>query len=151
MSLLEKAWAKVHGDYGKVIEGKQEAAFATLCGKPSINLGFGKDDKVKIEKDALWTQLTEAIERNYLATAGTPKTLPGSEASRGGIIENHSYALLAVHRVKIGQNVYKNLVKLRNPWGKENCGWTGEWSPDHKVWTDKFRKDLGSDPKKEKA
>jgi hypothetical protein len=22
MSLLEKAWAKVHGDYGKVIEGK---------------------------------------------------------------------------------------------------------------------------------
>jgi len=140
MSLLEKAWAKLHGNYGRVIGGKQEAAFATLCGKPSTHLHFDQ-----VGQDALWAQFMDAMDRHLLATAGTPKELPGTVASRGGIVANHSYAVLACHRVKLGQN-YKNIIKLRNPWGKEKCGWTGDWSPDHKVWTDKLRKELGSDP-----
>jgi hypothetical protein len=41
--------------------------------------------------------------------------------------------------IKEKQNIFKKLVKLRNPWGRENGGWTGDWSPDFKGWTSNLR------------
>jgi hypothetical protein len=71
MSIVEKAWAKVHGNYGKTIEGSQEAAFAFLCGKPSSYFHFGKKDKTKSKNNSvhnenptdyatLWAKLFQA-------------------------------------------------------------------------------------------
>jgi len=34
------------------------------------------------------------------------------------------------------------LLKLRNPWGKEE--WTGSWSDHSMLWTDKLRAQVGS-------
>lgn len=36
VSLLEKAWAKLHGTYERIIMGTLDMAYIYLCGVPSI-------------------------------------------------------------------------------------------------------------------
>jgi len=34
--LIEKAWAKVHGNYDRIVMGSCDLGFACLCGVPSF-------------------------------------------------------------------------------------------------------------------
>ena len=36
VSLIEKAWAKVHGNYDRIVMGSCDLGFACLCGVPSF-------------------------------------------------------------------------------------------------------------------
>lgn len=56
-----------------------------------------------------------------------------AEMSRWGLHGNHAYSLIQAAVVnKNGLNV--ELVKLRNPWGRDE--WKGDWSDNSPLWTE---------------
>ena len=75
-------------------------------------------------------------------TAGTSDQKKEMEAiMKNGLRANHCYSILSVHEVTAG-NKKVRLLKLRNPWGKEE--WTGAWSDHSMLWTDQLRNQVGS-------
>jgi hypothetical protein len=84
MSLLEKAWAKVHGSYCKTVDGSQEAAFALLTNKPSELVQFRRK---KLSDDELYKKIEESLARTVFITANTPK----EGKSYNKILMNRSY------------------------------------------------------------
>ena len=140
MSILEKAWAKVHGSYCKTVDGSQEAAFAMLTNKPSEIVQFRR---TKLGADKLFTKIEETIKRTIFITANTPSRNGYSK----GILNNHSYVVLDVSSFQYKAQLVR-LVKLRNPWGGDS--WAGEWSPDSELWTDKLIQEVKSNPSHKK-
>jgi hypothetical protein len=63
--ILEKAFAKVHGDYSRIIGGLSHETFRDLTGAPSY-LSNIRD----LENEPLWNILTEADDNKHIITAG---------------------------------------------------------------------------------
>ena len=109
--LLEKAWAKVHGSYERIIGGVSYQTMRDLTGAPGWSFKMDTPDLFRI--------VIDADKREFSITAGIDnadyqKTLRLKDL---GLIAGHAYSLIAAAEVvdKKGKNV--NLVQLRNPWG----------------------------------
>lgn len=63
--LVEKAFAKVHGDYSRIIGGLSHETFRDLTGAPSY-LNYIRD----FENEPLWNMLKEANTKKHIITAG---------------------------------------------------------------------------------
>lgn len=50
-----------------------------------------------------------------------------------GLIPGHAYTLLKIKIIEHPQKGKVKLLKIRNPWGKEE--WQGDWSDGSKLWT----------------
>lgn len=57
VALLEKAWAKLHGNYCRIINGTVDMGYIHLCGMPSIAY---KHKEWLHRKDQLWAYLNQA-------------------------------------------------------------------------------------------
>ena len=68
VSLVEKAWAKLCGNYDRVISGTVDMGFIHLCGVPSV--GY-KHLLYKNKKQELWNAFKDAFKNNHIMTAGT--------------------------------------------------------------------------------
>ena len=128
VSLIEKAWAKLNGNYDRVVMGTVDLGFIHLCGVPS--LGFKhlllKNDQGRRH---LWSALIEAEQNGHLITAGTiDSNLKTEELMACNLRANHCYSVLRVVQLN---NL--RLLKVRNPWGSES--WSGKWSDeDQTTW-----------------
>ena len=58
VSLIEKAWAKVHGNYDRIVMGSCDLGFACLCGVPSFT--FKNNEYRGARKLELWQEITSA-------------------------------------------------------------------------------------------
>ena len=71
VSLLEKAWAKLHGSYARTESGIPYFAYSQLCGLP----GTGKDHKEVLQDpkklEQLWNLLKACDKRNFVMLAAT--------------------------------------------------------------------------------
>eukprot|EP00672_Neobodo_designis_P012757 CAMPEP_0174880718 /NCGR_PEP_ID=MMETSP1114-20130205/83894_1 /TAXON_ID=312471 /ORGANISM="Neobodo designis, Strain CCAP 1951/1" /LENGTH=836 /DNA_ID=CAMNT_0016116111 /DNA_START=115 /DNA_END=2625 /DNA_ORIENTATION=- len=138
VSLLEKAYAKLHGSYSAIRAGDAALAIADLLGAPYKKLQNLPewDDKPK-----LFQVLKKADEDDHLMALGTPGVQGGTDAlsqqySDVGLATGHAYSLL---RVKAPQS--HQLCMIRNPWGDEK-EWNGAWSDDSPLWTDELMKEV---------
>ncbi|TGZ80226.1 cysteine proteinase [Ascodesmis nigricans] len=122
LPLLEKAYAKAHGDYESIRGGFTGEAVEDLTGGVTSEL-FTADI---LDRDAFWSNELRHANENYLFAAWTPST--GHTASREGIIKSHAYSVLRTVEAN-----GKRLVLCRNPWGKAE--YTGPWSDGSKEWT----------------
>lgn len=52
--LLEKAWAKLYGSYGRTSGGQTAFAAAHLVGLPTYSWNHGSEDDLKIGVDKFW-------------------------------------------------------------------------------------------------
>lgn len=58
--------------------------------------------------------------------------------NHNGLVPGHAYTLLGVQELKAGSVVLHQLIKMRNPWGKER--YDGPWNDKDERWTDEFKK-----------
>ncbi len=136
VSLIEKAYAKVHNCYQALFSGYIDESLQDLTGlateKRDIKL---KELQTEPEKDALWSLLSGYMQNNSMmgcsADGITGKKVFLDEEDTG-LIQGHAYAVLDLIELKDSRatNSHKShrLVRLRNPWGKGE--WRLEWSED---------------------
>ncbi|KAM0347434.1 hypothetical protein ACHAPU_004955 [Fusarium lateritium] len=123
LPLLEKAYAKAHGDYGAIEGGFGGEGIEDLTGGVTSEL-LTSDI---LDKEHFWTEELMKVNKEFLFGCNTG--IFGSHwGERKGIVELHAYSIQKAVEID-GQR----LLKLKNPWGKGE--WTGPWSDGSKEWT----------------
>lgn len=154
LPLLEKAFAKLHGDYGALSGGWCSEGMEDLTGGVSTTVVANR----VLDKERLWKELaggsgTANNERSEgmndfvfgLSVMGCGCYL----ANHNGLTVNHCYSVLqAVEAVSEDGSETVRLIKIRNPWGQrsENThmgAWHGPWADGAKEWTPYWLKTLG--------
>lgn len=131
--ILEKAWAKTHGSYERIIGGQAANTMRDLTGAPAFE--YGSTD------EGIWEKILDGEQRNFCMAAGISGQGADSEKFRElGLIDGHSYGLIAAAEVTDGDGNPVKLVKLRNPWGKTE--WQGDWSDNSSKWTPELKEQL---------
>jgi calpain-15 len=141
--LLEKAWAKMYGSYGKIVAGLTREVLHDLTSAPVKC--FFTDELNEEEKEGMWHDILDGDKKNYCMTCGAKDLSGDGRDDLGdnddiGIVPNHAYSLLAAHEVTTKYGQTERLVELRNPWGKSE--WKGAWSDESDEWTEQLKKQL---------
>ncbi|KAL7626361.1 hypothetical protein AAE478_003133 [Parahypoxylon ruwenzoriense] len=132
--LIEKAYAKAHGDFGSLAGGWIGEGLEDLSG--GVTTELLTSDILDI--DAFWEEELSKVNREFLFGCATG-LLDGGYGDRNGIREGHAYVVMDARTLKSGQR----LVKLRNPWGKTRKGiWEGPWSDGSKEWNTDVKDEL---------
>ncbi|KAH7162133.1 hypothetical protein B0J13DRAFT_490704 [Dactylonectria estremocensis] len=132
--LMEKAYAKAHGDYASLSGGWIGEGLEDLSGGVTTEL-FTSDI---LDIDEFWDNEMSRVNEEFLFGASTGLMEYGY-GERNGICEGHAYVVMEARTLKSGQR----LVKLRNPWGKVRKGlWEGPWSDGSKEWTREIQDEL---------
>ncbi|KAI0167549.1 calpain family cysteine protease [Pestalotiopsis sp. NC0098] len=133
--LIEKAFAKVHGDFSSLIGGWIGEGLEDLSGGVTTEL-LGSDI---LDLDEFWENEMSKVNQEFMFGCSTG-LLDGGYGERNGIREGHAYVVMDAKTMKNGER----LVKLRNPWGKLKKGiWDGPWSDGSKEWTSAAKEELG--------
>jgi hypothetical protein len=121
LPLLEKAFAKAHGDYSAIDGGFVGEGIEDLTGGVTSEV-FATDI---LDKDKFWREELMNVNKTFLFGCGQ---MGGVYGERRGIQEKHAYSIMEAREID-GQR----LLKLRNPWGRTE--WTGRWSDGSEEWT----------------
>ena len=138
LPLLEKAYAKAHGDYSAIDGGFTGEAIEDLTGGVTTEL-FATDI---LDKERFWNEEIKQVNKEFLFSCSTgtfdkwqDSDTASQNGARAGIIRMHAYSIMdAVERK--GQR----LLKVRNPWGSDE--WRGAWSDGSEQWTVEWMKEL---------
>ncbi|EDR03798.1 uncharacterized protein LACBIDRAFT_306873 [Laccaria bicolor S238N-H82] len=129
VALIEKAYAKLHGNYKHLDSGFEGEALEELTGGVATYLlikdildpdRFWVDELSRANKDRLFGCSVGAIDNSQNGR--------NDDVAVQGLITNHAYSVLRAVECK-----GKRFVVIRNPWGK--IEWTGPWSDGSKEWT----------------
>lgn len=133
--LMEKAFAKAHGDYASLSGGWIGEGLEDLSG--GVTNELLTSDILDI--DEFWDNEMSKVNEEFLFGCSTGLMEYGY-GSRDGIREAHAYVVVDARKISTGQR----LVKLRNPWGLIRKGiWEGPWSDGSKEWTTEVQEELG--------
>ncbi|KAK4129881.1 cysteine proteinase [Trichocladium antarcticum] len=130
LPLLEKAYAKAHGDYACIEGGYTGEGIEDLTGGVTTEL-FTTD---VLDKEHFWTEELLKVNQDFLFGCSTGLWGLGYGV-RKGIYEGHAYSVMRAVEID-GQR----LLLLKNPWGKGE--WKGPWSDGSKEWTPDWLKKL---------
>ncbi|KAI0431158.1 hypothetical protein F5Y09DRAFT_330569 [Xylaria sp. FL1042] len=123
LPLLEKAYAKAHGDYQAIEGGFTGEGIEDLTGGVTTEL-YTTDI---LDREYFWREELMKVNDEFLFGCSTG--MWGAVwGERKGIVELHAYSVMRAVEMD-GQR----LVLLKNPWGKGE--WTGPWSDGSKEWT----------------
>ena len=123
-AIIEKAFAKLHGNYAHIEGGDPGVAIQTITGAP-----YERYEHSKMDKDDLWNRLVTHDRNNDIMScvspAGSDKTTDAS-----GLVQGHAFTLIGTVWLSDGNR----LLKIRNPHGSEK--YHGAWSDlDTDNWT----------------
>ncbi|KAG6828438.1 hypothetical protein H0H92_007965 [Tricholoma furcatifolium] len=127
--LIEKAYAKLHGNYASLSGGEAGEAIEDLTGgitsfvytKDILDVNaFWSDELLHANKDRLFGCAYDILDATRSGGAFIPTV--------NGLVGGHAYSVLRAVEYKD-----KRFVVIRNPWGE--CEWTGPWSDGSKEWT----------------
>ncbi|KAF1927046.1 cysteine proteinase [Didymella exigua CBS 183.55] len=134
LPLLEKAYAKVDGDY--------DAISGSISGKAVEDLTGGVTSKILtdrvLSKERLWKELTE-VNKDFPFWASSPGSYGSEYDARRGLALSYAYSVIkAVEEESEDGKIKHRLVLIRNPWGKRASAamgeWTGPWSDGSAEW-----------------
>ena len=130
-ALLEKAYAKLNGNYENLKGGHASEAMVDLTGGILELLEF-RDRDFKMSDRELCSVMFEAIKNNaLLSTAIQAKSQRDMEAERpDGLLKGHAYSVTAMRSPD--KKFPFPMIRLRNPWGEVE--WKGEGSDSDKRW-----------------
>ncbi|XP_068085101.1 calpain-9 [Anabrus simplex] len=121
LPLMEKAFAKFHGNYNNMNGGQLAESFTSLTGY--ITESAGIED---VPVDELFILIRQEFRNGSVITCGR------GDIETAGLVTNHAYTVTGARRVELpGQAVVK-LLRIRNPWGKVE--WSGEWGDSDSRW-----------------
>ncbi|CAL1535909.1 unnamed protein product, partial [Lymnaea stagnalis] len=139
--LLEKAFAKLHGNYDIIDGGRIHSSMVDMTG------GIG-------EMLPLRDQIADKELRNIILSCSRMNSIMGAaifnqavvpgerELKRdNGLYEGHAYTIVTVKEIstKTGKTT---LLHIRNPWGRGE--WTGPWSDKSPEWNTLSKDDRNS-------
>ncbi|KAK3314617.1 hypothetical protein B0H66DRAFT_481253 [Apodospora peruviana] len=139
LPLMEKAYAKAHGDYEAIEGGYSDEAVEDMTGGVATTVSLNK----VLKKDKLWKELVNADGEFVFSCSVVGNSWDGQ---KGGLATGHAYSIIrATEEVdEDGNNV--RLVLIRNPWGERSGSgigeWNGPWSDGSKEWTPYWLKKL---------
>ncbi|KAJ1552428.1 hypothetical protein HK405_011363, partial [Cladochytrium tenue] len=119
LPLLEKAFAKVHGDYQAISGGFGGEAVEDLTGGVCSYVAL--DDI--LDTDRFWREELSRVNQDRLFFCD----LVGRESTKN-LISGHEYSILKAVEVK-----GRRFLLIRNPWGKSE--WNGPWGDGSAEWT----------------
>ena len=124
--ILEKAYAKLIGNYEALNGGLIGPGIETIIGSPYQDLTH--DDN--LTPDMLWDLILEHKSRNGIITGGSHYSAEGDTMQNDvGISFSHAYTMLDAIELSTGDR----LVAVANPWGLEF--YHGPWSDSSGQWT----------------
>ncbi|KAK7912089.1 calpain family cysteine protease [Apiospora marii] len=123
LPLLEKAYAKAHGDYAAIEGGFTGEGIEDLTGGVTSEI-YTTDI---LDREYFWNEELMKVNDQFLFGCSTGMWGIGW-GERKGIVELHAYSVMRA--VEIDGH---RLVLLKNPWGKGE--WKGAWSDGSKEWT----------------
>ncbi|CAG8472191.1 9508_t:CDS:2 [Ambispora leptoticha] len=122
LPLLEKAYAKIHGDYENIDLGSIGHGLEDLTG--GVANIYSTIDILDTER--FWNETILTLNKTAVLGAGhSANWTPDPE----GLVDNHAYSILEAREL----NGVK-LLKIRNPYGGFP-EWTGAWSDGSEQWT----------------
>lgn len=135
VSFLEKAYAKIYGNYEELNGGKMPEALVDLTGGVTEKLSLKKllgeqqqPPQVQAMKAAeLWRNLKQNYQIGYVMGCSLNDKNSKVEMSPEGIVYNHAYGILSVREL-----MGVKLIRIRNPWGRGE--WRGSFSDDDDNW-----------------
>ncbi|CAL9189957.1 unnamed protein product [Musa hybrid cultivar] len=136
VSVLEKAYAKLHGSYEALEGGLVQDALVDLTGGAGEEIDMRTAQaQIDLASGRLWSQLLHFKREGFLLGAGSPS---GSDVhvSSSGIVQGHAYSILQVREVD-----GHKLIQIRNPWANE-VEWNGAWSDTSPEWSDRMKHKL---------
>ncbi|KAK9692429.1 hypothetical protein RND81_09G263800 [Saponaria officinalis] len=136
VSVLEKAYAKLHGSYEALEGGLVQDALVDLTGGAGEEIDMrSAQAQIDLASGRLWSQLLRFKQEGFLLGAGSPS---GSDVhvSASGIVQGHAYSILQVREIDSHK-----LVQIRNPWANE-VEWNGPWSDSSPEWTERMKHKL---------
>ncbi|KPM37733.1 hypothetical protein AK830_g8826 [Neonectria ditissima] len=131
LPLLEKCYAKAHGDYACIEGGFGGEGIEDLTGGVTSEL-WTTDI---LDKEHFWNEELMKVNQEFLFGCSTGIWGNGW-GERKGIVESHAYSIQKAVEID-GQR----LLRLKNPWGKGE--WKGPWSDGSKEWTPEWLTKLG--------
>ena len=127
LPLLEKAFAKAHGDYSSIDGGFTGEAIEDLTGGVTTEL-FTSDI---LDIDQFWRDELSKVNDDFLFGCATGRFDDwqggGDLTDRKGIQSGHAYSVMKAREVK-----GERLLQVRNPWS--DTEWTGPWSDGSEQW-----------------
>ena len=132
--ILEKAMAKVYGNYEHMVSGDPREATRALNGSPSLYYRHERDD---VTVDFLWNELLKHDANDEMMIMNTPNHDTKFWNNRG-LKLGHSYVALKAIELSNGAR----LVQVRNPWGNER--YWGRYSDEGDEWTPELREEAGA-------
>ncbi|KAK7443283.1 hypothetical protein BaRGS_00040463 [Batillaria attramentaria] len=143
-ALLEKAYAKLFGNYEALDGGELSEALEDFTGGVSDTLDLIKMEVATKaeERVALFARMQKEMDRRSLMAASIPAASADEmEACTDvGLVKGHAYGITAVKNVHLeGSGLFGifnreklPMVRLRNPWGQ--CEWKGAFSDGSPEW-----------------
>ena len=124
--LIEKAFAKAHGDYSAVNGGWPGEGIEDLSGGISTEMITADI----LDKTILWEDGLMKVNQDFLFGGATLQydAPDPNMAGRQGIEDGHAYSVLKATEYK-----GTRLLLVKNPWG--TVEWNGPWSDGSKEWT----------------
>eukprot|EP00873_Tetraselmis_striata_P036137 jgi/Tetstr1/456401/TSEL_043135.t1 len=129
-ALLEKAYAKVHGNYRALSHGSMEDALVDLTGGSAFMLDLSTPQwQEEVANGQLWLKLVQYNSWGYVVPCvnEVPGAKPNSEGP-GKLLLNHAYSIIDVQQTSNGLQ----LLRMSNPWLGGN--WEGAWSINSPEW-----------------
>ncbi|KAF8785968.1 Calpain-2 catalytic subunit like protein [Argiope bruennichi] len=122
VSLLEKAYAKLHGSYEALEGGQAMDALVDLTG------GLAEMYVLESAPPHLYNFLLQASTNGAFITCSRKGDWKESgKADSNGLVSGHAYTISAVATVKLSTGSDAYLVRIRNPWGNDT-EWNGKWN-----------------------
>ncbi|CAI6061124.1 unnamed protein product [Clonostachys chloroleuca] len=141
LPLLEKAFAKVHGDYEALVGGCVGGGVEDMTGGVSSMVLTTSI----LRKEKLWRELLQADQDDGEFVFGLSPSYSPWVGDQNGIVLGHAYSIIRAVEVTDEKENKIKLVKIRNPWGETSRGegeWHGPWSDGSKEWTGEMLKKL---------
>lgn len=113
-TVIEKAWAKIIGNYLKINSGYIQNGFRALTGSPSFSYDLTSG---AINVPTTFALLASADASNYIMGAGTGS---GPTLNVCGLVNGHAYTILAAFNMTDAAGTVYSSLLIRNPWGYDN-------------------------------
>jgi hypothetical protein len=140
LPLLEKAYAKVHGDYEAISGGWSGEAVEDMTGGVTSTIATNR----VLRRNKLWKELINSDGEFVFALSALGT---GWDWTKGGLALGHAYSILEAREEVDEEGSKVRLVKIRNPWGERAWNgigeWNGPWSDGSKEWTPYWLKKIG--------
>jgi hypothetical protein len=126
---LEKAFAKVSGNFEVIEGGWMSEALAFLSGAPSKTYSIGS-----MSMTTVWSTISDADTKKHIITAGTASDPSGHSAiNQYGLAKNHAYTVIGVNTLTLSDGSTLQMMKMRNPWG-EDGQYNGTFNDLSSIW-----------------